>query len=45
MNIVSKFKGPIFLFTSFGTIPIPIRREIGSANLYLFLFAGKITIR
>ena len=27
------------------TIPIPIRTEVGPANLFLFLFAGKITIR
>ena len=27
------------------TIPIPNRTEFGSANLFLFLFAGRITIR
>ena len=26
------------------TIPIPLRTEVGSTNLFLFLFAGKITI-
>ena len=27
------------------TIPIPIPTEVGSANQFPFLFAGKITIR
>ena len=36
---------PIRKFWNSRTIPIPIRTEVGSANLFLFLFAGKITIR
>ena len=36
---------PIRKFWDSQTIPIPIRTEVGSANLFLFLFAGKITIR
>ena len=36
---------PIHRFWNSRTIPIPICTEIGSANLFLFLFAGKITIR
>ena len=36
---------PIRKFWNSQTIPIPIRTEVGSANLFLFLFAGKITIR
>ena len=34
---------PIRKFWNSQTIPIPICTEIGSANLFLFLFAGKIT--
>ena len=36
---------PIRKFYNSLTIPIPICTENGSANLFLFLFAGKITIR
>ena len=36
---------PIRMFWISRTIPIPIRTEVGFANLFLFLFAGKITIR
>ena len=36
---------PICKFWNSQTIPIPIRTEVGSTNLFLFLFAGKITIR
>ena len=36
---------PIRKFWNSQTIPIPIHTEVGSANLFLFLFAGKITIR
>ena len=35
---------PIRTFWHSRTIPIPICTEVGSANLLLFLFAGKITI-
>ena len=36
---------PIYKFWNSQTIPIQICTEIGSANLFLFPFAGKITIR
>ena len=36
---------PIRKFQNSRTIPIPIRTEVGFVNLFLFLFAGKITIR
>ena len=35
---------PIHKFRDSQTIPIPICTEVGSANLFLFQFAGKITI-
>ena len=35
---------PICKFWDSWTIPIPFCIEVGSANLFLFLFAGKITI-
>ena len=35
---------PIRMFWNSQTIPIPICAEVGSSNLFLFLFAGKITI-
>ena len=35
---------PICKFGNSQTIPIPICTEVGSANLFLFLFAGKKTI-
>ena len=34
---------PIRKFWDSQTIPIPIRTEVGSTNLILFLFGGKIT--
>ena len=42
MNIIPI---PIRKFQNSQTIPIPIRTEVGSANQFLFLFMGKITIR
>ena len=36
---------PIRKFGNSQTIPIPICTEVGSTNLFLFLFAGKNTIR
>ena len=36
---------PICKFWDSRTIPIPMCTEIGSTNLFLFLFVGKITIR
>ena len=36
---------PICNFWDSQTIPIPIHTIVGSTNLFLFLFAGKITIR
>ena len=36
---------PIRKFWNSLTIPTPIRAEFGSGNLFLFLFAQKITIR
>ena len=36
---------PICKFLDSQIIPIPISTEVGSANLFLFLFAGKIPIR
>ena len=36
---------PICKFWNSQTIPIPICTEVGSTNLFLFLFAGKITVR
>ena len=41
-NIISI---PFRKFWNSQTIPIPICTEVGSVNLFLFLFAGKITIR
>ena len=41
MNIIPM---PICKFWDSQTIPIPIRTEFGSTNLFLFLFAGKIII-
>ena len=41
MNIIPI---PIRKFWNSQTIPIPIGTEVGSAKLFLFLFAGKITI-
>ena len=35
---------PISKFWNSQTIPIPICTEVGFANLFLFLFAGKMTI-
>ena len=36
---------PIHMFWNSQTIPIPIHREVVTANLFLFLFAGKVSIR
>ena len=36
---------PICKFWNSQTIPIPICKEVGFTNLFLFLFAGIITIR
>ena len=41
-NIISF---PIRKFWNSLTFPIPIRTKVGSVNLFLFLFAGKITMR
>ena len=43
-NLTNIIPIPICKFLISQTIPIPIRTEVGSANLFLFLFAGKITI-
>ena len=41
MNIIPI---PILMFWNSQTIPIPIHTEVCYANLFVFLFAGKITI-
>ena len=43
-NLTNIIPIPIRKFWISRTIPNPIRTEDGSANLFLFLFTGKITI-
>ena len=43
-NLMNIIPIPIPKFLDSQTIPIPICTKVGSANIFLFLFAGKITI-